>query len=212
MSEFIPDKDVINSNKPRWEQFLRVTLLTAAAMPPTILLHELAHYAGGVIYNFPNQVLHYGSVTHTAKEQGLPEWQIGIAIAAGPVFTVLFTLGCCLYAAKRKHVLGAIILGIAASVRSLIVCIFYFLALARVLIRGEKYRGEQNFDEYNVAQAFKLPLTPLIAVQIILLIWAWWFLITKTPRKNRRLILAGILVGIILGIALWAFIGPLILP
>jgi hypothetical protein len=212
MSEYIPDKHAAFNNKPRWKQFLRVTMLTAAAMPPTILLHELAHYLGGVIYNFPTQVLHYGSVTHTAKEQGFPEWQIGIAIAAGPVFTVLFTLGCCLYAAKSKHVLGAIILGIAASVRSLIVCIFYFIGLARILIRGEKYRGEQNFDEYNVAQAFNLSLPLLLAVQLILLIWAWWFLIRKTPKTNRRLILAGILVGIILGIALWVFIGSLILP
>jgi hypothetical protein len=108
--------------------------------------------------------------------------------------------------------MGAIILGLAASVRSLIVCVFYFLALARVMIRGEKYKGEQNFDEYNVAQAFNLSVPLLIAVQLILLIWAWWFLIKKTPRTNRRLILAGILVGIIPGIALWVLIGSLILP
>jgi hypothetical protein len=200
------------NHKKTWKQLLQVTGITIVAMPVTILLHEMGHYISGLIFGFPNLVLHYGSVTDTAKEQHFPLWQIGVTAAAGPFITLLFTICCCIYIRRRKPDIAVIILGITAPVRWLIIGFFYYISILRVWIRGSKFAETPNFDEYNIAHSLGISLPLLVTIEIIFLLFTWLFLARKIPANSRRRDLLFILFGIILGIALWSFIGPLLLP
>jgi hypothetical protein len=88
----------------------------------------------------------------------------------------------------------------------------YLFWVIKAWFEKTAFQGTPNFDEYNAALALGLSPVWLVSVQILGLIAYWLWAITR-PRPNARIASVGsVLVGAIIGIALWmALIGPAVL-
>jgi hypothetical protein len=179
--------------------------------PVTVLLHELGHFAAGAVFGFPELVLRYGSVDSAAAEQGFPLWQQGIQASSGPLVTLSLTLLCCFYVARRGPHMLAVTTGLVAPVRFLIGGVYFGYA-AYVWLLGGRMEGS-NFDEYNVARASGIPLEVLLAIEVMFMLGAWWYLASRTERRERWSALFAVGTGMVVGLLLWlGSIGPRLLP
>jgi hypothetical protein len=180
----------------------------ALAAPLAILLHELAHFLAGLVFGFPQLMLHYGSVSDAAAESGFPEWQRGIQAAAGPLATLLIVLGCGVAVRRVGPSPWAVAPAFAAGVRSLAIGVGYLIA--RILRRPSE---GANFDELNAARHLGVAVEPVIATNVVILLAAWVFLIRRVPRGQRIATITAIAVGTIGGLALYiGWLGPWLLP
>lgn len=219
----ISDKDPVPAAEPTpalrrtplathgWRSGMRWAAAAALAAPVTVLLHEIGHFLAGLAMGFPDLVLHYGSVSDTAAESGMPQWQLGIQSAAGPIVTILLALVCCVYVARRGPDRWAIATGIVAPIRFLIGVVYIGYALL-VWWRGGRMEGS-NFDEHNVAVASGLPLMLILAMEIVFLLSVWVYLFRAIRGVDWRVALASIGVGAVAGLLMWiTVLGPLVLP
>jgi hypothetical protein len=189
----------------RW---LAWAVTAALAAPLGIILHELAHLLAGLVFGFPELALHYGSVSDRAAESGFPEWQRGIQAAAGPLATLLIVLGCCGAVTRVGSKPWAVAPAFAAGVRSLVIGVGYLIA--RMLRRPSE---GANFDELNAARHLGVAVEPVIAINVLILLAAWVFLIRRAPRGQRIATLSAIAVGTTGGLALYiGWLGPWLLP
>jgi hypothetical protein len=80
-----------------------------------------------------------------------------------------------------------------------------------LLVRPKYPDARPFFDEINIARAFDIPVDWIAWSSSALVVVAW---IVVVPRltPDRWLKIPAVVVGPILGIILWAQIGPFILP
>ena len=202
-----------------------VWLLAAGLSGPVgIVLHELGHFAAAMTFGFPETKLSYASVSYRDAEVF---WQTlaggdraaaaaiytlrdaGIVAAAGPAVTAfLIVLSIWVLASGRPgNLIAPFFAGLAlmAGVRSL-TGIYYILQ-----VRPNYPDARPFFDEMNVARAFDIPVDWIVWPSAGLVLIAWIVVVPKlTP--NRGLKLAAAVIGPILGILIYAQIGPFILP
>lgn len=201
------------SQRARWDKvsstgtWLRWFVTSAFAVPATIILHELGHYAVAYLSGFPDVVLHFGSVSHNAAEADFPGWQHGLQAAAGPLVTLAIAFLCC-YAVLRIGVRPwTVAPAFAAAVRSLII------GPAYLLTRIRHPAAEGNFDELNAARHLGLSAGLVVAVNVLLLAGALGFLISRMSSGAYVSTLSAIVFGIAAGLALYIdWLGPWVLP
>lgn len=109
--------------------------------------------------------------------------------------------------AKPAKCLAAILAGLEliADVRSFtgIYCIF--------AVRPQYPNARTFFDEINIARVYNVPVDWTVWPSSILIIIAWILFVPRL-NPNRWLKLPAVILGPIIGIFVWAQIGPFILP
>lgn len=70
-----------------------------------------------------------------------------------------------------------------------------------------------NFDELNVSRAAGVSVDWLIAIELLALVAACWYLASRIPRSERMLALLSCMAGMIVGLAFWiGLLGRVLLP
>jgi hypothetical protein len=189
-------------------------------VPLGVLLHELGHLLVYMAFGFEGVVLHYSSATHAVEKtlwqqiyRGnlaeatamIPLWKVGLATAAGVLITCAVTIACCLVARKSANPF-VIALGVFAPVRFLA-----GISTIPILLSGRPVRA--GTDEAHLAALTGIPLTLLILAGLLLLAFAWIWLVRSIPKDQRWISIGGLVSGLALGIVLYFFsIGPWLLP
>jgi hypothetical protein len=192
--------------------------------PAGIILHELGHYTVALASGFPESRMSFASASYKNSQKF---WQTlasgkrdsaatiyplplaGLVAAAGPVVTailIVLSVGILIFA-KPPNFLAAFLAGLAliAGVRSF-TGIYYIFA-----VRPQYPNARPFFDEINIARAYNVPVDWIAWPSLILIIIAW-ILVVPRLTPDRWLKLPAAIVGPIIGIFLWAQIGPFILP
>ena len=202
-----------------------IWLLAASLSGPVgIVLHELGHFAVAVACGFPETRMSFASASYQNSQQfwqtlasgdrksaaGIyPLNQAGYVAAAGPAVTAVMILAGVgiLFWTKPNHFIGGFLAGLAlmAGVRS-VTGIYYILAVRPYFPDARPF-----FDEINIARAFDLPVDWIVWPSVLLVLIAW---IVVVPRltPERWLKLPAAIIGPILGILIWAQIGPFVMP
>jgi hypothetical protein len=202
---------------------LAATWIGAAviAVPLGVLLHELGHFLAYWAFGFQGVALHYDSSTHAVERtfwqlvfRGninaaaalLPLWKVGLATTGGIAVTYLVTIACCIFAAwKSPHPL-VIALGLFSPVRFL-----SGLPTVVAIIGGR--RAGTGTDEAHLAALTGIPLLLLSFMGLLVLVFAWIWLLRRIPKTHRWVSLASLISGLALGIFLYFFLlGPRLLP
>jgi len=172
------------------------------AMPLSIFLHEMAHFiaahlvgATEVEFNWVAIEAETGSIGPTAR---------GFIGLAGPALTLGLIVGA--WAHSRKH-FNAVVwaLGLVAGLRSLV-------SLAYVIrtILGKADGGTFAFDEYEAATDFGIsPMLFSVPSLAAFAFGAAWFG-RLLWQRHRRLSVLVVVVGAVVGITVYAVVGPLI--
>lgn len=190
------------------------------AVPLGVLLHELGHFLAYWAFGFQGVALHYSSATHSvertfwqlvyrgnidAAASLLPPWKVGLATAAGILFTCAVTFACVFAARKSPHPL-VIALGVFAPVRFL-----SGLPTIPVVLSGKPVRA--GTDEAHLAALTGIPVLLLIVAGLLILLLAWIWLIRRIPKDHRWLSLGSLVAGLAIGIFVYfSLIGPRLLP
>lgn len=191
------------------------------AVPLGVLLHELGHFLVYSVFGFQGVALHYSSATHSVERtfwqliyRGnveaaaalLPLWKVGLATAAGILFTCAVTFACCVFAARKSPHPLVIALGIFAPVRFL-----SGLPTIPVVLSGKPVRA--GTDEAHLAALTGIPVLLLIVVGLLIMVFAWIWLVRRIPRDHRWISLGSLVSGLALGIFVYFWlIGPRLLP
>lgn len=192
--------------------------------PVGILLHELGHFAVAVVSGFSDVKLSFASVSYHDSERFwrilaggerlaadaiFPLERAGLLAAAGPAVTTLLIVFSVLILSRRtpSDAVAAFLAGLAimAGVRS-------FTGLYYIFFVRSKYPDARpNFDEINIARAFDIPVDWIVWPSAALVVFAW---IVVVPRltPDRWVKFPAVVLGPVLGIMLWAQIGPFLLP
>jgi hypothetical protein len=202
-----------------------VWLIAAGISGPVgILLHEFGHHAVAVVSGFPDAKLSFASVSYRdserfwqalasgdrqAAETIYPVRRAGILAAAGPAVTALLIVGSVWILVKRKvpDAVAAVHAGLAlmAGVRSF-TGVYYIL-----FVRPKVPSARPFFDEINIARAWDIPVDWIAWPSAALVVVAWVFVVPKL-RPDVWLKLPAVVFGPILGILLWAQVGPMVMP
>ncbi len=204
---------------------LAVWLLAASLSGPIgILLHEFGHFSVAVLSGFPDARLSFASASYRHSEQF---WQTlasgdraaaeaiyplnlaGFVSVAGPAVTALLIVlsVLLLITTKPPSFVAAFLAGLAlmAGVRSF-TGIYYILA-----VRPKYPDARPFFDEMNVARAFDIQVDWIAWPSAALVVLAWIVVVPRlTPDRWIKLVAA--VVGPIVGILMWAELGPFVLP
>jgi len=183
-------------------QLLKYAGIGIVAVPLSILVHELGHFAAYHLLGATNVQLHSASVS--ADKEMLSAGQIALANILGPLITLL-TIVLTFVLTKRKYLPFWIILALAAPIgRS--VNLFY------VFIFAIGYRPKPNFDEFNFAT--NLGFDPLlIAVPTAIFVLATFvYFGRKGWIQGGVREVAALVVSLASGIAVWFTVGEYLLP
>ena len=202
---------------------LAATWIGAAiiAVPLGVLLHELGHFLAYWTFGFQGVALHYSSASHSVERTFwqlvftgragaaaalLPLWKVGLATTAGIVVTYVVTIACCIFAARKGPHPLAIALGVFAPVRFL-----SGLPTVVALLAGK--RAGTGTDEAHLAALTGIPLLLLNFAGLLVLVFAWIWLLRRIPKDHRWVSLGSLVCGLALGIYLYFFLlGPRLLP
>lgn len=167
----------------------------------SIFLHEVFHYAAAVLSGAENVKLHWADITFDSGSLG----SRGLAVTwlAGPILTHTIILWVLL---SKTNNLAALALGLGACSRNLVLLPFTIKFLL-----GRDTSTFTN-DEVTVGQA--LEVSPMIfALPAVALSALGLYRFLTRAKRASSIILATVLVlGVVLGIASWGIIGPILLP
>lgn len=194
----------------------------AVSGPLGVVLHEYAHFISASQLGVPGTTMHSASISYARSEEFwsliaagnreaaaaiYPLRDAGLVAIAGPAATLLLSLVAALVlrASAIQGFAAAVLAGLAlmAGVRALTGV--YFILHVRPTYPGAR----PFFDEINAARAFDIPVDMIVWPSVAVLLLCWLLVI---PRLRPELLvkLPATLVGPLLGIAAWAFVGPLI--
>lgn len=204
-----------------WQQATTWAGASAAAVPFAILLHEVGHFLAHLIFGFRGATLHYSSATYELERafwqqvyRGgaqsaaaiIPTWQVLTSTAAGIVVTYVVIIACCYFAARHRPHPLVIAIGLISPLRFI-----SGIPTLAAWFSGKSIRS--GSDEAHLAALTGIPAPLLILAGLIVLLFAWYWLIRCIPRQQRTFAVAGIIAGTVAGLVLYLrFIGPLVLP
>ena len=191
--------------------WLKGALWTLAFMPPALVLHEAAHYAGYIIYNLPNPTLSYAfggfegmrdywimlrEGDREAADAIAPIFDVGIAALLGPLITFILGAIGLLFLISRQSIIGGA-LAVAAFWR--------FAAIALLYILGRP----EHTDEAHIAITLAIPDIPIVLIGNIALIYTVW----RLWKLFGWQVILGIVAGLAVSTVLWMqLLGPILLP
>ena len=204
-----------------WQLALTWMGASVIAVPLGVLLHELGHFLAYRAFGFQGVVLHFSSATHTventlwqqiyrgnlaAAASLIPLWKVGLATAAGILVTIVVTVVCCVFAARKDAHPLAIALGIFAPLRFL-----SGISTIPVALSGRPVRA--GTDEAHLAVLTGIPLIVLVFAGLLFLVLAWIWMVRAIPKDHRWVSLGSLVAGLALGILLYfRVLGPWMLP
>ncbi len=135
-----------------------------------------------------------------------PDWMVAVQSGAGPFVTVAIVLFAASHLRRRPGKRWALALAATAPLRFLLGGSYLMLSAYIWWVDGTM--GGADFDEAKVAEALGVALPLVLALQMLLLIGFWAWLITTIPPGKRILSLVAMLAGAFPAIGLWMAVGP----
>lgn len=173
--------------------------------PAGIVLHELGHFFTALALGFTPQ-LNPASVSGGAQLGQDPDWMVAVQAGAGPVVTITIIIFAAYCFRRRPARLWALALAATAPLRFLVSGSYLAVSIYIWWVGGRM--GGADFDEAKVSEGLNVPLPPLLALQMLLLIGLWAWLINSIPAGKRIGSVVAILAGGFLAIGLWMAVGP----
>ena len=179
-------------------------------VPLTIVLHELGHYTTARFLGFPNPVLHYSVVT-PGDVTGIRPSLVGVVGLAGPAVTIILAAFACTWILLRSPTRWAFALAVAAASRFVVGVPYTVINVGVRLIGG--HMKAPAFDEHQAGTALGWSGDALLASTTLVLVAVLLCVGYKLPRGERSVAWPGLLLGTVLGWALWMLLlGPVLLP
>lgn len=176
-------------------------LAIAAAMTIlTIIGHELAHYLAAGATGAENLHLHWADISFDEASVSAP--QLAAIWIAGPVLTNGIILGAWFSGARGAAILS---LGLGAASRNIVI-----LPFALKLLLGRDTTSFYN-DEAAVAGALGVSPLPSALVTVVFGIGGTVLFARRAYRDAGWRYPLILIAGMVLGIALWGIIGPMLL-
>lgn len=202
--------DVASGRASGRQDLLRLAGWGALLAPMGIVLHELGHLFVGISLGYPVR-LNVGSVSGGPKLGSATDVDVALQASAGPLVTIILMAIAAWGLTKFPGSRWAFALAITAPLRFIVGGVFLFW-VAKARFENAAFQGTPNFDEYNAALALGLSPVWLVAIQICGLLAFWIWAITRPMSRGMIVSIASVLVGGIIGIAMWmALVGPAIL-
>ena len=180
---------------PRW------LAISAFLTILTIIGHEVAHYCAAAAAGAENLRLQWADITF--DEASLSDNGTAIVWLAGPIFTHGAILWILL---SRTSNICLMAFGLGASSRNLVVIPF----TVRLLLE----RDVSTFTNDEVTAAHALGISPvsfaLVAATLGLV--GTLIILRRAHRASPFALPISLFVGTVLGIAVWSFVGPVVLP
>jgi hypothetical protein len=194
----------------RWRATAKLGLLTLLLAPVTVFLHELGHFLLPLCADLPAQ-LHPTRVSGGADfGSASPAWMIAVQAGLGPTVTMVMSLIAGMLFVRDPRRLWALAFAIAASSRFLVTSAYLGTRLV-ILLLGQTFGGNPNFDEYNVARALGIP-GEIPAAAATLFLFGLLFWLFRRVEKGRRLIyFLATAAGTVAGGIAWASLAPPVL-
>ncbi|MBK9164780.1 MAG: hypothetical protein IPM21_12905 [Acidobacteria bacterium] len=171
-------------------------------VPFSIVSHELGHFLAYIGFGVEGVVLRSASVS--ADKSALTSGQVAFAAAVGPVITYvsLVAAGVLL---RYKYLPFLVIIGLAAPLGRIVNFVYIYL-------RAAGYQPNPNFDEFNFARAVGIdPLFVAIPTAVAVIVAIAYFG-RRAFKHGGWLELAMTVVGVAVGLGVWLFVGPRLLP
>jgi len=167
----------------------------------TIIGHEVAHYIGAVGGGAEHLHLHWADVTF--DEASLSDVGTAITWLAGPIFTHGIILWVLLSQTSNIWLLA---LGLGASSRNLVLIPF----AVKLLLA----RDVSTFTNDEITAAYALEISPIFFAMIAatLGIVGTFVFLRRAHRALPFVLPISLFIGTVLGIVIWGFVGPAILP
>ena len=179
-------------------------------VPLTIVAHELGHYTTARLLGFPNPALHYSS-TSPGDVTGIPASLSGVVALAGPAVTLLIAVFACAWILLRGPARWAFALAFSAASRFVVGVPYTAINIVIRMIGG--HMRAPAFDEHKAGLALGWSGDVLLASTTVVLVGVLLSIGFKLPRGDRSVAWPGLLLGTVLGWALWMLLlGPVILP
>ncbi len=198
-------KDVAEAREFSLIGLVKLSAWSALMAPIGIVLHELGHYFAARLLSFPAQ-LNAASVSGGAQLGRDPDWMVAVQSGTGPFVTVAIVLFAAYHLRRRPGRRWALALAATAPLRFLLGGSYLMLAAYIWWVEGTM--GGADFDEAKVALALDVALPPVLALQMLLLVGFWAWLIKTIPPGKRILSLVAMLAGAFPAIGLWMAVGP----
>ncbi len=183
------------------KKFTNWLAIAAVLTVLTILAHEIAHFVGALVMGAEEIKLHWADITY--KENSLDAFGIAVTWLAGPVLTHMIIL--CVWLSRASSVV-ALSLGLGACSRNLVL-----LPFTVNMLMGKNVSSFSG-DEVRAAGALGTTPFPLTLIAIALGIGGLILFLVRSYRRVGVPQPILLFIGTIVGIMLWNYIGPLILP
>jgi hypothetical protein len=164
-------------------------LAALLAVPATVLLHELAHFAAAIALGFHDPRFHPMGIDFVAGDY--PTGHRVAVTAAGFLTTAILTLTAAGVALRRPGPIPVAVC-LAAPLRALA-----WLPIAGAILRGEA--GIVGGDEANLARLTGLPLALFVGIALSLTLLSWLATALALKKLNRTQAILSLLPGLLLG-------------
>ncbi len=182
-------------------QPLKYILMAMFVVPVTIISHELGHFVSYLYFGADDVRLLAFSVS--AETDHLSPIQIAVSSILGPLISYI-TIVIAALMTRKQYSPFWILLGIAAPIGRIVNAVYiYFRILGN--------HPNPNFDEYKFSRSLKIePLFVSVPTMVIVVAVFYWF--GRSAWKHGGIRELGLIIlSVILGLAAWTQIGPMIL-
>ena len=182
-------------------RFSQYALLATLAVPVAIVSHEFGHFES--YWFFRAEAVRLLAFSVSAETEHLSPMQLAVSSMVGPVISYVTIIIAALMTRKQYSPFW-ILLGMSAPIGRLVNGVYiYFRILG--------YQPNPNFDEYKFSRSLKIePL--IVSVPTMVFVIAVLFLFGRAAWKQGGCWELGqVVVSILIGLAVWSQLGPMLL-
>jgi mannose/fructose/N-acetylgalactosamine-specific phosphotransferase system component IID len=172
------------------------------AVPISIVAHELGHFIVYQLFGASNVQLHAFSVS--ADKESVSNLQNALAAITGPIISYVIVILAHILTTKNYQPFW-IILAIGGLIGRLVNFIYIYF-------RTAGYNPNPNFDEFNFSKFTGIEPLFLSIITAILFVMMYAIFLKKAWKENGFKEIGLIAISIISGVAVWNFVGGVILP
>lgn len=183
-------------------KILKYILIGIFAVPISIVTHELGHYFANQIFGASNVQLHAFSVS--ADKESISSFQNALAAITGPIITYLIVILAYILTNKNYQPFW-VVLALGGLLGRLVNFVYIYFRLAG-------YSPNPNFDEFNFSKFVNIEPLFLSIITAILFLIIYAVFIKRAWKENGAKEISLIILSLISGVAVWNFVGGLILP